>query len=101
MLTGRLVKRVDEFAISTELIDVRNDRQIWGSQYTRKVSDMLAIQQQISSEISEKLHLSIKTIESHREHMKAKLGLARAAELVSYAFKWFHGEKAEPGPKRK
>ena len=49
-----------------------------------------------SREIAEKLHLSIKTIESHREHIKTKLGLHRAAELVSYAFNWFHGENAEP-----
>jgi DNA-binding NarL/FixJ family response regulator len=49
-----------------------------------------------SSEIAEKLHLSIKTIESHREHMKVKLGLTRATELVNYAFNWFHGEHAEP-----
>jgi DNA-binding NarL/FixJ family response regulator len=49
-----------------------------------------------SREIAEKLHLSIKTIESHREHIKTKLGLARASELVSYAFNWFHDEKVEP-----
>lgn len=48
-----------------------------------------------SREIAEKLHLSIKTIESHREHLKTKLGLNRAPELVSYAFNWVHGEKAE------
>ena len=54
-----------------------------------------------SREIAEKLHLSIKTIESHREHMKAKLGLTRATELVSYAFNWFHGESAEPKGKKK
>jgi DNA-binding NarL/FixJ family response regulator len=54
-----------------------------------------------SREIAEKLHLSIKTIESHREHMKAKLGLTRATELVSYAFNWFHGEKGEPSRKQK
>ena len=59
VLTGRLVKRGDEFAISAELIDVRHDRQIWGSQYTRKVADMLAIQEQISREISEKLQLRL------------------------------------------
>ncbi len=53
-----------------------------------------------SREIAEKLHLSIKTIESHREHIKTKLGLARATELVSYAFNWFHGEKAEPKGRR-
>ena len=59
VLTGRLVKRGDEFAISAELIDVRNDRQIWGSQYTRKVADIMAIQEQISREISEKLQLRL------------------------------------------
>jgi DNA-binding NarL/FixJ family response regulator len=54
-----------------------------------------------SREIAEKLHLSIKTIESHREHIKTKLGLARATELVSYAFNWFHGEQAGPKGKQK
>lgn len=53
-----------------------------------------------SRQIADKLHLSIKTIESHREHMKTKLGLDRATELVSYAFNWFHGENAEPRGKR-
>jgi tetratricopeptide (TPR) repeat protein len=41
------------------LIDVRNDRQIWGSQYTRKAADIMAIQEQISREISEKLQLRL------------------------------------------
>jgi DNA-binding NarL/FixJ family response regulator len=54
-----------------------------------------------SREIAEKLHLSIKTIESHREHMKTKLGLTRATELVSYAFNWFHGESPEPKAQKK
>lgn len=44
-------------------------------------------------EIAENLHLSIKTVESHREHLKAKLGLKRGAELVSYAFNWVRGER--------
>jgi DNA-binding NarL/FixJ family response regulator len=54
-----------------------------------------------SRDIAEKLHLSIKTIESHREHLKTKLGLARAAGLVSYAFNWVHGEKDELEEKRR
>ena len=54
-----------------------------------------------SREIAEKLHLSIKTIESHREHLKAKLGLSRATELVSYAFNWFHDQKSAAGKKGK
>lgn len=54
-----------------------------------------------SRDIAEKLHLSIKTIESHREHIKTKLGLTRATELVSYAFNWFRDEKAQPGRTRR
>jgi len=41
-----------------------------------------------SREIADKLNLSIKTIESHREHLKEKLGISSAPELVRYAFSW-------------
>jgi DNA-binding NarL/FixJ family response regulator len=41
-----------------------------------------------SSDIARRLHLSVKTIESHREHIKTKLGLRRSSELVQYAFNW-------------
>jgi DNA-binding NarL/FixJ family response regulator len=39
-------------------------------------------------QISEKLHLSIKTIESYRAHIKEKLNLADATELLQYAIQW-------------
>ncbi len=38
--------------------------------------------------IAEKLGLSIKTIDSYREHLKLKLGLSTGAELVQFAIKW-------------
>jgi len=66
ILTGRLVHRVDEFAINAELVDVRGNRQIWGSQYTLKVADMLAMQEQISREISEKLRLQLTGADKQR-----------------------------------
>jgi DNA-binding NarL/FixJ family response regulator len=43
-----------------------------------------------SSEIAAKLHLSIKTIDSHREHIKRKLGLTNGTQLVKQAFHWVH-----------
>ena len=39
-------------------------------------------------QIAEKLHLSVKTVENHREHIKAKLKLRTSAELVRYAVRW-------------
>jgi DNA-binding NarL/FixJ family response regulator len=39
-------------------------------------------------QIAEELHLSIKTIESHRAHIKEKLKLKNATELVQHAIQW-------------
>ena len=38
--------------------------------------------------IADNLHLSRKTIESHREHIKTKLGLRDGSELVQRAIQW-------------
>ena len=59
VLTGRVVRHGDEFAINAELIEVRGDRQIWGSKYTVKAADLLATQEQISRQISEKLRIEL------------------------------------------
>jgi TolB-like protein/tetratricopeptide (TPR) repeat protein len=59
VLTGRLVHRGDDFDINAELIDVRHNRQIWGSQYHPKAADLIAIQEQISREISQRLRVQL------------------------------------------
>src|SRR6266540_6459921 len=57
VLIGRIIQRGDNLTIRTELVDVENNRQLWGEQYNRKVSDLLALQGEIAKEISEKLRL--------------------------------------------
>lgn len=42
-------------------------------------------------EIAQKLHLSMKTIESHREHIKKKLHVDDASHLLHQAFLWTEG----------
>ncbi len=44
-------------------------------------------------EIALRLHLSIKTVEAHRENMRRKLDLASSAELYRYAVQWTQYEK--------
>ena len=39
-------------------------------------------------QVAENLHLSVKTIESHREHIKTKLKLDNATELLKNAIQW-------------
>jgi serine/threonine protein kinase/tetratricopeptide (TPR) repeat protein len=55
ILTGRVVQRGDDLSISTELVDTRDDRHIWGQQYNVKLTDLLAIQENISKEITANL----------------------------------------------
>ncbi len=43
-------------------------------------------------EIAEKLHLSVKTIESYRANVKRKLDLKNASELMRYAVDWVRTE---------
>ena len=50
-----LCKQGDDFAVSVELIDVRDDTHIWGESYGRKVSEIVALPQQISRDVSQKL----------------------------------------------
>jgi serine/threonine protein kinase/Flp pilus assembly protein TadD len=59
VLTGTVVQRGDDLSISTELVDVRNNRHLWGERYNRKLLDILAVQEDIATEISERLRLKL------------------------------------------
>ena len=59
VLTGRMLQRGDNLMVSAELLDVRDNKQLWGEQYNRKLADALAVQQEISREISERLRTKL------------------------------------------
>ena len=44
-------------------------------------------------QIAEELHLSVKTVESYQAHIKEKLSLRSARELVQHAIQWNMNEK--------
>ncbi|MGH8549848.1 MAG: response regulator [Methylococcales bacterium] len=45
-----------------------------------------------TSRIAEQLHLSVKTVESHKSKIKKKLNLASASELMRHAMQWNNQE---------
>ena len=45
-------------------------------------------------QIAEELHLSPKTVEAHRAHVKEKLDLKTMTELVSFASRWVETQDA-------
>ena len=59
VLTGRMVQQGDDISVSAELVNVRDIRQLWGSRYDRRISDVLSLQQEITRRVSEKLGLKV------------------------------------------
>jgi non-specific serine/threonine protein kinase len=59
ILTGRVVLRGDTLVIKMELVDVEKDAQIWGQQYTKKMSDILFLQDEIADEVLQALKLKL------------------------------------------
>jgi TolB-like protein/Flp pilus assembly protein TadD len=59
VMTGRLVHRGDNLTISVDLVDVRNKTTLWGEQFERRMSDLLATQREIASTITQKLQLKL------------------------------------------
>ena len=58
-MTGRMSKHGDDLSITVELVDVRNNASIWGERYERKMSDLLALQREITTTITQKLQLKL------------------------------------------
>src|SRR6185369_3738858 len=55
LLSGTISQVGDDLSVSVELIDVRDDSHIWGQRYRRKVSEVVALPQQISRDVSQRL----------------------------------------------
>jgi serine/threonine protein kinase/Tfp pilus assembly protein PilF len=66
VLTGKMMQSGSSLRIGTELVDVATGSQLWGAQFDRKAGDIFAIQDEMSSEISEKLRLQLSRSEKKR-----------------------------------
>ena len=90
ILTGRIVQRGDRLSISAELMDVKSNTHLWGEQYERKVSDLLAVQREIASEIASKLRVKLSSEEQSRV---TKLYTANAEAYQLYLKGRFYSNK--------
>ena len=59
VLVGRILLTDDRLIVRTELIDVAKNSLLWGDQFNRQRSQIFEVQDEIASEISEKLRLRL------------------------------------------
>src|ERR1044071_4943154 len=66
VMTGRFAQHGDDLTISVELVDVRNNQLLWGRQYDRKLADLLTMQREIATEITQNLKLKLSGADEKR-----------------------------------
>ena len=66
VITGTVTTREGMLVIQSDVMDVTNGSQIWGSRYTRPLGDILAVQDEIANEIFDKLRLRVTGEEKKR-----------------------------------
>jgi eukaryotic-like serine/threonine-protein kinase len=93
LVTGRIVQHGDQIIISSELIDARTSRNLWGDQYDRKLSDVLAVQQEITSAISTKLR---ERLSGETKAQVAKGGTSDPEAYQAYLKGLYYWERRSP-----
>jgi len=59
VLSGRMVQRGNDLIVSVDLLDVERQAQLWGGRFNRKMTDLITLQEDLTTEISEKLRLQL------------------------------------------
>jgi serine/threonine-protein kinase len=59
VLMSQMIQRGDELSISVELMKVQDNSHIWGNKYNQKISEIIAVQEEISSSIVNSLQLNL------------------------------------------
>ena len=98
VLTGNVSQRGEILQIQADLVDVADGSELWGQRYTRSVSDILAIEEEIAREISEKLSLRL-TAEEEKALAKHHTKSATAYQLYLRG-RYFWNKRSQEGLKK-
>ena len=90
LVTGRVAQRGDDVSVSAELVDAREDKQLWGEQYSRKLADIASVQQEIATAISGNLRVRLTSEEKTRS---AKTYVANPEAYRLYLNGRYHANK--------
>jgi len=59
VLVGKVLQEGETLIINVELVDAADGTQLWSNRYQRSRADLLAVQEEISQQISEKLQVNL------------------------------------------
>jgi adenylate cyclase len=66
VLAGRVTQHDGALVVSVELIDVTQGSQLWGERFSRRLTDLYEIEDEIARKISESLHVQLNGMDKER-----------------------------------
>ncbi|HKI78587.1 MAG TPA: protein kinase [Ignavibacteriaceae bacterium] len=81
IMQGSVRKYNDDLRISVQLMDVAQEKQLWGETYKGKLAEVFDIQEQVSKQIADMLMVKLSPIE--------KIGLTKRATENTEAFDYY------------
>jgi len=66
VLTGRITQHGDQLGIDADLVNAADGTELWGEQYSRKLTDITQVQGDITRDISNKLRIQLSSAEQQR-----------------------------------
>jgi TolB-like protein/Flp pilus assembly protein TadD len=103
VVTGRVLKRGDQVSLGVEMVDVEDGAQLWSTSYNRRLADIFVIQDQIATEISDKLRVRLtsnqrkrltkrhtQSTDAYKLYLKGRFHLAlRTGDSFQRSFEYF------------
>ncbi len=107
LITGRIVRQDQKLIISLELVDSRDNRQIWGGRFERTPDNLFSVVSQINREISDYLQIGKGKANSRNVNNPAisnsepsQTSLNSAAEDLYIRGRWHWNKRTGEGAKQ-
>src|SRR5881396_719220 len=78
VLKGSVRRSAGRIQLNIQLVDTRNDSQIWAEQYDRDLNDVFALQSQIAQKVADRLRVNVSSTE------KAAIQEPPTTDLIAY-----------------
>jgi len=66
VVTGRVMQRGESLVVSSELVDLDSEAQLWGQRYNRQLSEIFSVQEEIAAQVAGALRLRLTGEEKQR-----------------------------------
>jgi serine/threonine-protein kinase len=98
IVTGKMFQRGDDLNITAELVNVADGSRLWGEHYNRKLSELQAMQEDITRNISESL--SLKLSGGEQERLAKRQTTNNEAHLLYLKGRYFWNKSDQAGLKK-